>query len=643
MAVISGISSTTTRTRRASFPGFLFLLRLLLVLHSSRVIQQLAAAKVVVAAASSLSSSSSSSSSSSCYPGGSFLWLSDAHYDAFYGTEQAEVHKNGAPCMNNSNNNNNNGTTSSSGAPLYSAYGCGSSLALLTSAVKESARLSSDLLTTLRDDTNDDFDAATDNNETNSSASSASSSSSCRVDFIIFTGDAVRHNIDPVASTLNAHGALVNAALTTVHALFEQYFPGVPTVDLPALDFGNNDLLGDYELNVTSSEPCLPSSSDGSPPPATNDWLVNVTATHSHLFIDDLEAAVFACGGYLNRLVRPNLRIISLNTIVWSINHIPDMNDEIMMDPFGQFAWLQVQLDNARIAGDKIYLTGHVPPMLQSYTGSLGAPLMPSRYIAQYFAMLSAHQDVIAAQLFGHVHSNELRAVPHGAMPDDAPPMLIQGSIAPCYTTTPFFSVVKYDRDGPTKYPTDLVTYHVDLDLYYNETTSSSSSSTSNSTNSSSIWKRMFISLTTSLGMAALTNAETRRLAERMATSDDSNDTDTAGCGSSGNSTARCISIFQHYFDYWYKGIPQTDCNTATCHLQEACLVYNGFNETIWQDCVSNGSAVQTPPPVTSSSSSSVVPSLLLTFGGGGGFVGGSAGLTMTMCVMLLLSAVVSF
>jgi Calcineurin-like phosphoesterase len=611
---------------RCSIGAFHFMLLLLLLLFVSSLAQQ-------VDSSSSSSSSSPSSSFSSCYSGGTFLWLSDAHYDAFYGTDQAEVHKDGAPCSrsSNSNSNSNNSSTNDGNgggggatAPLYSAYGCGSSLALLTSAVKESARLSSQLLTT----------------NTTSNSETAFADTACRVDFIIFTGDAIRHNVNPViAPTTDDRGALVNSALTTLHDLFEEYFPGVPTVDLPALDFGNNDLLGDYELNVTSSEPCLPGD-NGSPPPATNEWLVNVTATHSSLFVDGMEAAVFACGGYLNRLVRPNLRIISLNTIVWSVNHWPDTNNDTLLstDPFGQFAWLKVQLENARAAGEKVYLTGHVPPMLQSYTGSLGEPLIKSHYVDMYFEMVTAHQDVIAAQLFGHVHSNELRAVPRGVLPDHAPPIMIQGSIAPCYTTTPFFSIVSYDRDGPTKYPTNLFTYHVDLDLY-NETTSSSSPSTSSTTatntNTSSIWKRMFTNLTSALGMAALTNAETRLLAERMV-----NDSRAAAAACTtdpkgSSTTPRCISTFQHYFDYWYKGLAQMDCTTLECQVQEACLVYNGFDTTIWQECVSNGFQAT---PSTSSSSSSNAPFLFTCCGRGGGGI-----VPMPLLFILLVSAVSCF
>ena len=65
--------------------------------------------------------------------------------------------------------------------------------------------------------------------------------------------------------------------------------------------------------------------------------------------------AVFACGGYMNRRVQNKLRIISLNTVVWSLSHKPKINDTAeILDPFGQMAWLQVQLDAAKKNKEKV-------------------------------------------------------------------------------------------------------------------------------------------------------------------------------------------------------------------------------------------------------------------------------------------------
>ena len=437
---------------------------------------------------------------------GNFVWFSDVHYDAYYGTPLAKVHMTGAPC--------NLGDES----PVYSAYGCGTSLALLESTISRASKA-------VKDDLGLN-----------------------RPDFILYTGDSTRHSSDGLPLPITE--VVENAYNTTVH-LFEKNFPDVPVVQLPAPDLGNNDLPGHYELEVTSSDPCFPQA-DGSPPPATNQFLIDMATWNKNLFVDEMEEGVFACGGYVNRQVLPNLNIISLNTVLYSLYLAPEYNGT---DPFGQFAWLKAQLENARSNETKVYITGHIPGMLQSYTGSLGEPLVKTEYHVQYTNLVLEYQDVIAAQLFGHVHSNEIRALE--GFPDDAPPMIVSGSIAPGYTTTPFFSIVSYDFEE-TMHPKDLVTFNLDLAKY---------NQTKIIIPESDIWERMFDSLTSHLGMKALTNSETRKLASRFVSGEGSIE-------------------FDAYFNKWYKGLPQTDCTSSDCIFKEACLVACGSTTSQWQSCL---------------------------------------------------------
>ena len=173
------------------------------------------------------------------------------------------------------------------------------------------------------------------------------------LDFVLFTGDSARHDAQD--------GAVVLDAIGKVQGLFEKYFPDTQIVELPAMDLGNNDLMGDYYLNVTSHEPCLPGD-DGSLPVATNKWLQVVAEQQSYSFTTDLEKATFACGGYLNRKVNEDLHIIVLNTIIWCLKHTPVATGLDAADPFGQFEWLVKQLSDLRDAGKRVYITGHVPP-----------------------------------------------------------------------------------------------------------------------------------------------------------------------------------------------------------------------------------------------------------------------------------------
>lgn len=241
----------------------------------------------------------------------------------------------------------------------------------------------------------------------------------------MFTGDNTRHN--------SQNSSVVLQSIATVQGLFQEYFPNVTVIELPALDLGNNDVRSDYYLNVTSHEPCLPGE-DGSLPIATNEWLESVADQQSDMFASELEKATFSCGGYLNRAISDKLHIITLNTIVLSLSHTPVPSLELDKDdPFGQFTWLDTELSKFHDEGKKVYITGHVPPSkfhhcitfssyilyqliscvttsLKCYNHSLVPlaslfPLYPDEKQVRLLDMLAKYEDVVSGFFMAHVHS----------------------------------------------------------------------------------------------------------------------------------------------------------------------------------------------------------------------------------------------
>jgi hypothetical protein len=236
---------------------------------------------------------------------GTFAWLSDTHYDKYYGessilntylfqvrirltrsnsfpnspemhtflgTPKAAIHKTGSPCNLTS-------------APTFSAFGCGGSPALIAAAVKAAANATQVL-------------------------------GWPDLDFVLFTGDNSRHNAPSEEDVLQD--------INIVNKLFRDNFPDTNLIELPTLDLGNNDFSSNYYMNVTSHEPCLPTMSaddDGSIesyPKATNEWLKAVAELQSDTFVNELEKTTFACGGYMIRELKPSLSIIILNTVIWT-------------------------------------------------------------------------------------------------------------------------------------------------------------------------------------------------------------------------------------------------------------------------------------------------------------------------------------
>ncbi|KAL7550574.1 hypothetical protein ACHAWF_013789 [Thalassiosira exigua] len=405
----------------------------------------------------------------------------------------------------------------SSSAPPFSTYGCGSTLALVRAAVEKAANATSEL-------------------------------GWPDLDFVLFTGDHSRHKV--------LYREQILEDIRVVTDVFEEYFPDTPLVKMPALDLGNHDLERKYALDVTSHEPCLPSNSGGveTLPVATNEWLQHLSEQQSDLFVDELEKATFACGGYMNRAINEELNIISLNTVVWSYRHKPHpKSTKLRADPFGQFAWLRTQLSDARDAGKKVFLTGHIPPVVDGFDKLKRHEMKMRPFYEQdkpiiLYDIIAEYMDVLAGLVFGHTHSNELRHV--AALSDNGPPLLIGRSVGPCFSTNPGFNVVKYDRGGMF-HPTDIASFTMDL------------SKQDSGTDPRSVPNPFVLdipSVVEYLGMDSLTNSETLRLANRM-------------LPGSGDAT----DVWDRYYNNWFKGVPQ-NCHSqtiasTTCQRYQACIV----------------------------------------------------------------------
>ena len=94
--------------------------------------------------------------------------------------------------------------------------------------------------------------------------------------------------------------------------------------------------------------------------PVSGAWLYNGVADLSwaqHINSEDLQT--FRRNGFYSTLVRPGLRIISINT-----NFCAGENFFLLLgfaDPAGQLAWLAEELLRSEEAGEKVHILGHHP------------------------------------------------------------------------------------------------------------------------------------------------------------------------------------------------------------------------------------------------------------------------------------------
>jgi hypothetical protein len=210
---------------------------------------------------------------------GHFLWLSDLHVDPLYGTEFAVTHHNSMS--------DDIGNCTQNETLLqypYGRTGCDSPISLLDSSLQS-------------------FLVKNDNNNT-------STATSTKIDFILITGDLVRHGTDRLFSSSSKSLTLgdknisddiiiddgpisfTKSILSTTIRSIKKSFPNVPII--PVL--GNNDVTPDYYLDVNNNN-----NNNGT---STNTILDMARDGLSECFLSEEESQTFAYGGYYSRIIQ---------------------------------------------------------------------------------------------------------------------------------------------------------------------------------------------------------------------------------------------------------------------------------------------------------------------------------------------------
>ncbi|CDI86190.1 Acid sphingomyelinase-like phosphodiesterase 3b, related [Eimeria praecox] len=79
-------------------------------------------------------------------------------------------------------------------------------------------------------------------------------------------------------------------------------------------------------------------------------------------------------------------------------------------DPAGQFEWLAGELRSARARGEQVIICGHIMPALTVRLNEFAyfRDTWESKYSARYRDIISAHSDIVVAQLYGHQHEGTI-------------------------------------------------------------------------------------------------------------------------------------------------------------------------------------------------------------------------------------------
>ncbi|XP_030820507.1 acid sphingomyelinase-like phosphodiesterase 3b isoform X2 [Camarhynchus parvulus] len=201
-------------------------------------------------------------------------------------------------------------------------------------------------------------------------------------------------------------------------------------------------------------------------PHVPNEQLGEEKVLHIIANLTSLIKETFPGAFYSEKLPGPGMRgrMVVLNT-----NLYYDQNDETAgeEDPGGQFQWLEETLTNASRADEMVYIVGHVPPGF--FEKKRGKPWFRRGFNERYLGIVQRHHRVIAAQFFGHHHTDSFRMFySHTGAPINV--MFLAPGVTPWKTTLPGVSngannpairVIDYDQD--TLQVLDMVTYYLNL------------------------------------------------------------------------------------------------------------------------------------------------------------------------------------
>ncbi|KEG08770.1 beta-fructofuranosidase-like protein, partial [Trypanosoma grayi] len=159
-------------------------------------------------------------------------------------------------------------------------------------------------------------------------------------------------------------------------------------------------------------------------------------------------SAMTSCGYYYRDLSGTKLRIISLNTMLWSTALRPPLGVGDV-DPCGQFPFLQNAIEQATQRGRNVIIVGDTPPVLNVADALRKRNVQEATYFWRddfreaYFRIIATYRFKVGAQFFGH--TNVFGFV---ASPELGPPMYIIPSISPVTGSNP--SYMRATLDGTT-------------------------------------------------------------------------------------------------------------------------------------------------------------------------------------------------
>ncbi len=266
--------------------------------------------------------------------------------------------------------------------------------------------------------------------------------------FMVVSGDLIAHGFTCRYSTLfpkAAAGEYQAFVLKTLNFVIRELHAAFP--DMPIyVALGNNDSgCGDYQLDANSSFLAEAGKiiAEGLPPSEKEDALRQ-----------------FAAGGYYSvSMAAPmhDTSLIVVNDLFLSPKYATCGGNADTKGATAQMEWLEQQLTQAQQAGQRVWVTGHIPPGIDPYStaaklrnvcgGDKAVTFLASNKLAD---LLVDHSRIVRLAIFAHTHMDEMRLLkPEGkdvhAGRDSTIAVKIVSSISPVDDNNPSFTIARVD------------------------------------------------------------------------------------------------------------------------------------------------------------------------------------------------------
>lgn len=211
-----------------------------------------------------------------------------------------------------------------------------------------------------------------------------------KIDFVIWTGDSVRHDNDEkrprTADEIVELNEFMAQKWVELFGVSDQAKgpTSIPRLSVPVIPtFGNNDIL---PHNIFRSGP--------------NTWTKKFAEIWRH-FISEDQRHTFVEGGWFTTEVIPGkLAVISLNTMYFFESNSAVDGCTAKSEPgYEHMEWLRVQLQLLRSRGMKAIVMGHVAPARSNEKRSWDESCWQ-----KYTLWMDRYRDVVVTGLYGHMN-----------------------------------------------------------------------------------------------------------------------------------------------------------------------------------------------------------------------------------------------